>query len=553
MVARPPLRLRIEPMRLDDLPAVHAIERAQLRRAVAARRVPHELETNRLAQYLVARVGDEIVGLRRDVADGRRGATSPRSPSIPAWRRQHIGERLLLALLDLAVERGAHEATLEVRLSNLPARRLYEKFGFRPVGLRPRYYSDNNEDALIMTTEPLARRRRCATGSPGCAPRSTPRPRRVAARRRARPQRAGRGRERAARPRDRVVVRRDRHRARRGRPAHPRQRRRVARSPCTRRPAGSCPRSPPAPTCAGSCRSSTRRWADAGVDVGRHRRGRGHVRPGPGRLAAGRHQLRQGARLGPRPAAGRGQPPRGPRLRGVAARPRRGRTRPSRSFPLVALVVSGGHTFLAEMRDHLTYRLLGTTVDDAAGEAFDKVGRLLGPRLPGRAGDQARGRRRATAPRPRLPAGLAGRHVRLQLLGPQDRGPPDRRPRPAPTPVSADDAGRAAARRRRRRARLGLPGRRRRRPRDEDDPGRRGRSARARSCSAAASRRTRVLRARLAGEAEALGHPADRAAARPVHRQRGDDRRGRRAPVRRRRAGRPRPRRAAVAARWRRR
>jgi N6-L-threonylcarbamoyladenine synthase len=52
-------------------------------------------------------------------------------------------------------------------------------------------------------------------------------------------------------------------------------------------------------------------------------------------------------------------------------------------FPLVALVVSGGHSFLAEMTDHLTYRLLGTTVDDAAGEAFDKVGRLLGLGYPG--------------------------------------------------------------------------------------------------------------------------------------------------------------------------
>ena len=52
-------------------------------------------------------------------------------------------------------------------------------------------------------------------------------------------------------------------------------------------------------------------------------------------------------------------------------------------FPVVALVVSGGHTFLAEMRDHLTYRLLGTTIDDAAGEAFDKVGRLLGLGYPG--------------------------------------------------------------------------------------------------------------------------------------------------------------------------
>ena len=58
-------------------------------------------------------------------------------------------------------------------------------------------------------------------------------------------------------------------------------------------------------------------------------------------------------------------------------------SRPEPVFPLVALVVSGGHTFLAEMRDHLTYRLLGTTVDDAAGEAFDKVGRLLGLGYPG--------------------------------------------------------------------------------------------------------------------------------------------------------------------------
>ena len=56
---------------------------------------------------------------------------------------------------------------------------------------------------------------------------------------------------------------------------------------------------------------------------------------------------------------------------------------PEPAFPLVALVVSGGHTFLVEMRDHLEYRLLGQTVDDAAGEAFDKVGRLLGLGYPG--------------------------------------------------------------------------------------------------------------------------------------------------------------------------
>ncbi|HLE59531.1 MAG TPA: tRNA (adenosine(37)-N6)-threonylcarbamoyltransferase complex transferase subunit TsaD [Candidatus Limnocylindria bacterium] len=53
------------------------------------------------------------------------------------------------------------------------------------------------------------------------------------------------------------------------------------------------------------------------------------------------------------------------------------------SFPLLCLVVSGGHTQLVLMEDHGRYRLLGQTVDDAAGEAFDKVGRLLGLPYPG--------------------------------------------------------------------------------------------------------------------------------------------------------------------------
>jgi ribosomal-protein-alanine N-acetyltransferase len=154
MVARPPLKLRIVPMRIDDLPAIHAIERASFDSPWPADAYRSELETNRLAQYLVASAGDAIVAysgmwLMVDEAHIITFAVHP------AWRRQRIGERLLLALLDLARDAGAHEATLEVRLSNLPARRLYEKFGFRPVGLRPHYYSDNGEDALIMTTDQL--------------------------------------------------------------------------------------------------------------------------------------------------------------------------------------------------------------------------------------------------------------------------------------------------------------------------------------------------------------------------------------------------------------
>jgi N6-L-threonylcarbamoyladenine synthase len=56
---------------------------------------------------------------------------------------------------------------------------------------------------------------------------------------------------------------------------------------------------------------------------------------------------------------------------------------PMLEFPLVVLLVSGGHTMLVEMQDHGQYRLLGQTIDDAAGEAFDKVARFLGLGYPG--------------------------------------------------------------------------------------------------------------------------------------------------------------------------
>ena len=220
-------------------------------------------------------------------------------------------------------------------------------------------------------------------------------------------------------------------------------------------------------------------------------------------------------------------------------------------FPLVALVVSGGHTFLVEMRDHLTYRLLGTTVDDAAGEAFDKVGRLLGLGYPG---GPAIGRaaEAATAPRPCLPPGLAAATRTTSA---------SRASRPRPDGSSTEaraDAGLAET------------------P-EEPLPDavvaelawgfqdsvvdvlttktiRAARAVGARSIVLGGGvAANSALRARLAGEAEALGVPLI-VPRRPVHRQRRDDRRRRRAPVRRRRSRRARPGRPAVAAaarRWR--
>ncbi len=185
-------------MTAADIPQVTAIERASFPTTWPESAYRRELEENRLAQYIVAverpngwsehERRDEQSGPRTrlalllDRAPFRRWRHRPAEPehagadhivgylglwymvdeahivaiaTHPAYRRRGIGERLLARALELARERDIKTVTLEVRVSNEPAQRLYEKYGFRRVGLRPRYYTDNGEDALIMTTPPL--------------------------------------------------------------------------------------------------------------------------------------------------------------------------------------------------------------------------------------------------------------------------------------------------------------------------------------------------------------------------------------------------------------
>jgi [ribosomal protein S18]-alanine N-acetyltransferase len=144
----------VERMRMGDIAAVHEIERLSFATPWPSYAFEQELTSNRLARYVVARAGASVVGfgglwLMVDEAHITTFAV------LPDWRRRGIGGRLMVAMMQLATEMQARVATLEVRLSNEPARQLYQRFGFRPVGLRPRYYSDNGEDALIMTSGPL--------------------------------------------------------------------------------------------------------------------------------------------------------------------------------------------------------------------------------------------------------------------------------------------------------------------------------------------------------------------------------------------------------------
>lgn len=141
--------LRVEPMSAADLSRVREIEAESFTVPWPKDAYRTELEENRVACYLVAREGDSVVGFAGMwvIFDEAHVTTIAVDRQ---WRGQHVGERLLLALIDRALDRHARWMTLEVRPSNAVAVGLYRKFGFRDVALRKRYYSDNGEDASVM-------------------------------------------------------------------------------------------------------------------------------------------------------------------------------------------------------------------------------------------------------------------------------------------------------------------------------------------------------------------------------------------------------------------
>jgi ribosomal-protein-alanine N-acetyltransferase len=152
MVATAPVLVR--EMTLRDVGAVQEVENLSFPVPWPPNAFRHELTQNRNARYVVAELEDEIVGyaglwLMVDEAHITTFAVHPK------FRRRRIGHRMLQRLFEIAEEVGAEWLTLEVRVSNLSAQKLYEKFGFRRAGVRRHYYSDNNEDALIMWTDRL--------------------------------------------------------------------------------------------------------------------------------------------------------------------------------------------------------------------------------------------------------------------------------------------------------------------------------------------------------------------------------------------------------------
>lgn len=172
----------VEPMRSPDIGEVMGIDRQSFPTPWSHNAYVHEIERNDAAHYLVMRPRRAPNG--RAAADSgldrvRRwlagSAPSDRLPIIayggiwqmydeahistiatrPEWRGRGLGELMLVALLDQSMVLHAQLVTLEVRVSNTTAQQLYDKYSFAVVGQRRGYYTDNGEDALLMTTPSL--------------------------------------------------------------------------------------------------------------------------------------------------------------------------------------------------------------------------------------------------------------------------------------------------------------------------------------------------------------------------------------------------------------
>lgn len=170
----------VEPVKLEDVPTVAEIERAVFSMPWSANAFKYELRHNPSAEYLMLRYAPWVVDWRgaASIAHSLRRilGSSEHDASIlgygglwmmfdeahictlglrGSWRGRGLGELLLAMLVERAIVRTAEVVTLEVRVTNTVAQSLYTKYGFKVVGRRKGYYSDNGEDAFIMTTDPI--------------------------------------------------------------------------------------------------------------------------------------------------------------------------------------------------------------------------------------------------------------------------------------------------------------------------------------------------------------------------------------------------------------
>lgn len=148
------MEIKFEEISVQHMADVIRIERESFSSPWSMQAFTYEILYNELSHYIVALSDDDVVGyggmwIIMDEAH----ITNIAVDSF--YRGQKFGYLLMKQLINKAIQLGAVKMTLEVRPSNTPARNLYLKLGFEERGIRKNYYSDINEDAIIMWKDKL--------------------------------------------------------------------------------------------------------------------------------------------------------------------------------------------------------------------------------------------------------------------------------------------------------------------------------------------------------------------------------------------------------------
>ena len=147
-------RLEVARMRRRHLRGVMAIERRAYSRPWSPNLFVAEMSEPNNRSYIVAKLHKEVVGYAGMICYGEEAHLTNVAVD-PQHQRRGVASRLLYEEILRAMEMGGTAVSLEVRVTNWGAQRMYARFGFRPAGLRRNYYQEMHEDALIMWTEDI--------------------------------------------------------------------------------------------------------------------------------------------------------------------------------------------------------------------------------------------------------------------------------------------------------------------------------------------------------------------------------------------------------------
>lgn len=141
--------MQIRKMEEADIQAVMEVDQKSFSSPWNEEIFIHEVNENDYAHYFIVETKEKIIGYA-GLWIVYEDAQITNIALLKEYRGFKIGEKLFGYVLQYAIQQGAERLSLEVRMSNVVAQNLYHKFGLVPGGIRKKYYTDDNEDALVM-------------------------------------------------------------------------------------------------------------------------------------------------------------------------------------------------------------------------------------------------------------------------------------------------------------------------------------------------------------------------------------------------------------------